>query len=91
LSFNEERGVLLNGVPFSQASSARQLQAAVSIGLALNPKIRVILIRDGSLLDEDSMKLVSEMAEKNDAQIWVERVADGRPGCVVIEDGEIKQ
>jgi hypothetical protein len=90
LSFDEERGVLLNGVPFSQGSQARQLQAAVSIGLALNPQIRVILIRDGSLLDEDSMKLVSEMAEKASAQVWIEVVGSKDPAAIVIEDGEVK-
>lgn len=89
LSFDEERGVLLNDVPFQQGSQARQLQAAVAIGLALNPKVRVILIRDGSLLDEDSMKLVSEMAEKNAAQIWVEIVNSKDPQAIVIENGEV--
>ena len=90
LSFDEERGVLLNGVPFSQGSSARQLQAAVSIGLALNPQVRVILIRDASLLDDDSMKMVSEAAEKAKAQIWEEVVNSKDPTAIVIEDGEIK-
>lgn len=90
LSFDDSR-VLLNGVPFSQSSQARQLQAAVAIGLALNPKVRVILIRDGSLLDEESMKLIAEMAEKNDAQIWIERVESKDPAAVVIEDGEVKE
>ena len=90
LSFDEERGVLLNGIPFAQGSSAKQLQAAVSIGLALNPQIRVIIIRDGSLLDGDSKKALSEMAEKNSAQLWEEIVDDKGPNCIVIEDGEIQ-
>jgi DNA repair exonuclease SbcCD ATPase subunit len=89
LSFDDSR-VLLNGVPFSQSSQARQLQAAVAIGLALNPKVRVILIRDGSLLDEESMKLIGDMAVKHDAQIWIERVESKDPAAVVIEDGEVK-
>lgn len=90
LSFDEERGVLLNNVPFAQGSQARQLQAAVSIGLALNPQIRVILIRDGSLLDEDSMKLVSEMVAKANAQLWIEVVGSKDPAAIVIEDGEVR-
>ena len=89
LSFDEERGVLLNEVPFSQGSQARQLQAAIAIGLALNPKVRVILIRDGSLLDSDSLKLVSEIAEQNKAQLWIEIVNSKDPIAIVIEDGEI--
>lgn len=89
LSFDDSR-VLLNGVPFSQGSQARQLQAAVAIGLALNPKVRVILIRDGSLLDDDSMRLIAGLAEKHQAQIWIEVVNSGDPSAVVIEDGEVK-
>jgi len=89
LSFDEERGVLLNGVPFSQGSSARQLQAAVSIGLALNPQVRVILIRDASLLDDDSMKMVSDVAEKAQAQVWLEVVNSKDPAAIIIEDGKI--
>jgi DNA repair exonuclease SbcCD ATPase subunit len=90
LSFDEERGVLLNNVPFSQGSQARQLQAAVAIGLALNPKVKVILIRDGSLMDDESMALVGEMAEKNGAQIWIEIVNSKDPAAIVIEDGEVQ-
>ncbi len=89
LSFDDNR-VLLDGVPFTQGNQARQLQAAVAIGLALNPKVRVILIRDGSLLDDDSMGLISELARKNDAQIWIEVVNSKDPAAVVIEDGEVK-
>lgn len=31
-----------------------------------------MLIRDGSLLDEDSMKIVQEMAEQTGSQVWLE-------------------
>ena len=90
LSFDES-GVLLNGVPFSQASSAEQLRVSVAMGLAANPRLRVLLIRDGSLLDEDSLRLVAEMAAEADAQVWLERVSDDGVGCsVVIEDGAVK-
>ncbi len=88
LSF-DENGVTYNGIPFSQASSAEQLRISVAMGLALNPKIRVILIRDGSLLDADNMRIIGEMAEANDSQVWVERVSDGGKVGVVIEDGEV--
>jgi hypothetical protein len=90
LSFSDS-AVLLNGIPFSQSSQARQLQAAVAIGLALNPRLRVILIRDASLLDDDSMKLIAELAQKHDAQIWMEVVNSKDPAAVVIEAGEVKK
>lgn len=85
----DETGVTLNGLPFDQGSSAEQLRASVAIGMASNPKLRVMLIRDGSLLDEEGMELMAMIATENDAQLWVERVSsDGAVG-IVIEDGEV--
>lgn len=90
LSFDEV-GVMLNNVPFSQGSQARQLQAAIAIGIALNPTIRIILVRDASLLDEASLTMVKEMAEKHDAQVWLEIVSSNDPQAVIIEDGKVKE
>lgn len=90
LSF-DERGVLLNGLPFGQASSAEQMRVSVAMGIAMNPTLKVMMIRDGSLLDDDSLRLISEIAKENDYQIWIERVGDGAEVSVVIEDGQIRK
>lgn len=82
--------VMLNDVPFDQASSAEQLRAAVALTMAANPKLRVILIRDGSLLGTEAMRILAEMAKEHDFQIWVETVESDRPGAVIIEDGMVK-
>lgn len=87
LLFDEDGMVTYNGLPFEQASHAEQLRVSVAMGLAANPTLRVLLIRDGSLLDEDGMIIVSKMAENADAQLWIERVEADQPGAVVIEDG----
>ena len=89
LGFAEE-GVTLGGIPFAQASAAERLRASVAIGLALHPDLRVLLVRDGALLDDDSLKLVAEMAAAHEAQVWVERVGDGDPGAIIIEDGAVR-
>jgi len=88
LSFSASE-VLYNGIPFNQASSAEQLRVSVAMGIAMNPKLKVLLIRDGSLLDEDNLKMMADMAQEADAQIWLERVGKGQEVSVVIEDGEI--
>ena len=89
LGFGEE-GVLLNGLPFEQASTSEQMAVSVAIGLTLNPKIRVLLVRNGESLDSDSMKALAELAEKHDAQLWVERMTESREGVsVMIEDGSV--
>jgi DNA repair exonuclease SbcCD ATPase subunit len=82
--------ILLGGVPFDQASDAEQLRASIEIAAAMNPRLRIIRVRDGSLLDEDSMKLLAEMADKSEMQIWVETVSSDRPGAIVLEDGHVR-
>jgi len=89
LSVNET-GVIYNDIPFSQLSSSEQLKVSMSIAIALNPKIRVIRVTDGSLLDDDNMKVIKSMAKDNCFQIWIERVNDLSGIAFVIEDGEIK-
>lgn len=83
--------VTFNGVPFEQASDAEQLRASVAIAAAMNPKLRVIRVRDGSLLDDDGMRLLAEMAEKHDMQMWIERVDSSGKIGFVLEDGTVKQ
>jgi DNA repair ATPase RecN len=82
-------GVLLNGVPLEQASSAEQLRVSVAMAIAMNPKLRVMLVRDGSLLDEDSLKALEAGARKHNAQVWIERVDSSGEVGIVIEDGEV--
>lgn len=81
--------VKLNGLPLDQASGAEQLRLSVAMGLALNPELRVLLVRDGSLLDSTSLELVRSMAAEADAQVWLERVGKGAEASVIIEDGEV--
>lgn len=83
----DENGVTFNGIPLDQCSSAEKIKISVSIGFAMNPKLKILLIRDGSLLDEKNLKLIAEIAEKNDGQLWIERVGEGKECQVVISDG----
>lgn len=85
----DEHGVTYQGVPFSQASSAEQIRVSLAMAMSLNPRLRVIRILDGSLLDADNLALISEMAAAQDYQVWIERVADGSGVGVVIEDGAV--
>ena len=86
-----ETGVEYNGVPFEQASASEQLRVSVAMGLALNHGLKVLLIRDGSLLDKDALAQVATMAAEAGGQVWIERVSDGNEVSVVIEDGTVQQ
>lgn len=85
-----EDDVLYNDVPFDQASQAEKIKVGVCMGRALNPKLNIVLIRDGSLLDDASMALLGGIAEMEELQVWIERVGKGGEAAIVIENGEIK-
>jgi len=87
----DDNGVAFNGMPFDQCSGAEQLKISIAMGIALNPELKILLIRDGSLLDEESLKVVGQMAEDNSMQVWLEKVGEGKECSVVIEDGEVKK
>jgi hypothetical protein len=59
------------------------------MAMAMSPDLRVILIRDGSLLDSTNMALIEEMAAEHDYQVWLEVVREDGAMGVVIEDGAV--
>jgi len=88
LGFDDD-GVTFEGIPFSQASSAEQIRVSLAMAMSLNPKLRVIRILDGSLLDAENLALIADMATQQDYQVWIERVGDASSVGVVIEDGAV--
>lgn len=89
LSFEAGR-VLFDGIPFSQMSTAAQIKISVAVGIALNPKLKVLLIREGSLLDLKNLGLIKDLAKQADYQIWCEVTRTDGDVSVVIEDGLVK-
>lgn len=85
----DEGAVTYRGVPFSQASSAEQIRVSLAMAMAANPKLRVIRILDGSLLDDEAMAAIREQVAEHDFQLWIERVGNADAGAVIIEDGEV--
>lgn len=82
--------VLFNDLPLEQASSADQLRVSIAIAISMNPKLRVLRIKDGGLLDEDSMAMIEKMAADGDYQFWVESVLPHGNMAIIMEDGQIK-
>lgn len=87
LGFGDDE-VLYDGLPFTQASNAVQIRVSVALAMASNPTIRVLRIKDGSLLDSKSMKLIEQMADENDYQVWIETVEGKGAAAIVMVDGE---
>lgn len=82
--------VFLNGNPVEQASQAERLKLQVALWLAQNPSIRVLTLRDASLLDDDSRQAIASMVAAVGGQVWEEVVGTEGDG-IVIEDGAVAQ
>lgn len=88
LGFNES-GVTFEEIPLSQRSSAEQRKISMSIGMAMNPDLKVLWLKDASLLDSDSIEDVKTMADENGYQIWLECVGEDKDVGIFIEGGAV--
>jgi DNA repair exonuclease SbcCD ATPase subunit len=85
----DDDGILLNGVPFAQASASERLRVALALAAAASPELGDVWIRDGALLDDESLELVAKHAAASGKRVWIERVGTKDPGAIVIQDGEV--
>jgi hypothetical protein len=88
LAFGDDE-LIYRGYPFNQVSNADQIRCAVAIGMASTPELRVMRIKDGSLLDNESMQILAEMARAHDFQVWIEQVDETGKVGIYLEDGEV--
>lgn len=90
LSWTED-AIALNGIPFSGLSTVEQLSLSARIGMALSPDLRVMLIRDGGLVDDEKFEALRQLAADEGYQIWMETAGKGHsPDALVIEAGELE-
>jgi len=80
--------VTFNGIPLENCSGEETLRISFAIMAGLNPQLKVALIQDGSLLDDEHLIELEKMCEEFGIQAIVERVGTGDECALVIEDGE---
>lgn len=86
----DESGVTFDGIPFSQVNTAMRRRVAFAIATAGDPKLRLVIIRDGDLLDADSLAAVRSLAEERGYTVLAERDRDeSREIGFTIEDGAL--
>jgi hypothetical protein len=89
----DDEGVLYDGKPYEILNKAKRVCVSASIGMALNPTLRLLVCEDGSDLDLDSLRELEAMLKQNNYQMILELVsrteADEKLCSVVIRDGEM--
>lgn len=90
----DDNGVLLDGLPIEQACKSRRIDVSIEIGMALNPKLRLLVCSDGGDLDYDSLAAIGQKITERDYQLvleFVTRNAEDESQCaVIIKDGEVE-
>lgn len=84
-----DEGVAYQDVLFDRLSTGQQIRVSTAIGMALNPKLKVIFIREGSLLDSDGLKEIAIMAKDQDYQVWIEKCDETGKVGFYISAGEV--
>jgi len=83
--------LMLNGEPFSQASTGVKIKTGTAIAMALQPDLRLIIIRDASLLDAGNREVINELAIANEFLVIMEIADESSEVGVVIEDGAVRE
>lgn len=76
LTFDEDQ-VLYNNLPLddNQQASSTIIGVGVKIAMLMNPNLKVIVIKDGSLLDKDTANQILKMINKYGYQLLIEMVS----------------
>lgn len=83
-----EDGITYEGIPFSQVNSAHRMRAAFGIATAGEPDLKLVIVKNGDLLDADSLNVLAGIAEERGYTALVERDRDeSRSIGFVIRDG----
>lgn len=82
-------GILYHGVPLEQASQAQRMRVIIAIGVALNPKVKIILLRDASLLDSKTLGEMAADPSLEEYFVICETVDETKSRGIVMEDGGV--
>ena len=88
--FVNDEGVIFEGKPLEQQSSARTIEISTRIAMRDKTKLKLLIIRDASLIGTTIFKRIAEMAEAEGYQMWVERFQeDPSEQGIHIVDGSV--
>lgn len=83
--------------PFEQLSTGEQILVSTLIAMKLNPGVKIIMIREGALINSKNLQMLLETAKKNGYQVWMEKFQEEAgqiglhlvDGSIVAKDGEV--
>jgi DNA repair exonuclease SbcCD ATPase subunit len=71
-----DTGITINDTLPENLSQGEKLRLGINAAIAMQPELKILLVRDASVLDEDSLQEVIHDAEKHNTTILLEVVGD---------------
>jgi len=88
----QDKIIRYEGTALQECSTSGKMKVSFAIGMALNPKLRNIFIRNASLLDNNNLGIIRDLAKEKGYAIWLELLEHKNKGKnimqVMIENGE---
>lgn len=83
-----DTGLSYNGLALTEdnISTSRIIEIGIRIAVAMNPNLRILQIKDGSLLDKDMMKTIKDICKESDYQLFIEKVSDEKELGFIIDE-----
>jgi len=82
-------GVLYQGTPFGDLGAGKMIKVSTAMAMAMNPELRLIMVRDAALLDKNNLQAVLDMAKEKDYQVFVEMMQSDDESAIHLLEGEI--
>ena len=90
----DDKEILYKGLPFNenQHPSSTIIGVGLTIAMAMNPNLRLLIIKDGSLLDQKTLNYILGLVEKKGYQVFIEMVDQAGEMDVTVNfvEGEAK-
>ena len=83
-----DTGLSYNGLSLTEdnISTSRIIEIGIRIAIAMNPNLRIMRIKDGSLLDKDMLKTIKDICKDKDYQLFIEKVSDEKELGFIIDE-----
>ena len=83
-----DTGLSYNGLSLTEdnISTSRIIEIGIRIAIAMNPNLRIMQIKDGSLLDKDMLKTIKDICKDKDYQLFIEKVSDEKELGFIIDE-----
>ena len=86
----DEGGVYYEGIAFKDLNTAKKIRICVMIAIKQNPHLKIIIIKDGALINRANLKLITAIAAEHGHQVWIEKFQeDPSDQGLHITDGHI--